>query len=228
MIGHDGLPFLPFVRPGQFVDSDHPSIHDFANRAIFGAATAVDRAVALYYAVRDGIRYDVYVDYTDPASFRASGVLAAGRGFCVGKAAVLAACCRAVGIPARLGYADVRNHVTSPRLKALMRTNVFRWHSFAELFLLDRWVKATPAFDRPLCERAGLMPLEFDGRADSLFQPFDTQGQRHMEYLVWRGSFADVPFEAILSDFRLHYPSLISDMHGTGEDFRKAVTTTAG
>jgi len=225
MIDHD---ILTFLRPGQFVDSDHSSIHGLANRTIFGATTAVDRAVALYYAVRDEVRYDVYVDYTDPTSFRASGVLAAGRWFCLGKAAVLTACCRAVGIPARLGYADVRNHVTSPRLKALIQSDVFLRHSFAELFLLDRWVKAAPAFDRPLCERAGLMPPEFDGRADSLFQPFDTQGRRRMEYLVWRGSFADVPFEAILSDFRLHYPSMISDMHGIGEDFRKAVTTTAG
>ena len=98
-----------------------------------GSGSERERAIALYGAVRDGIKYDIYLDYANPATFRASEVLAAGRGFCVGKAAVLAACCRAVGIPARVGYADVRNHMTSPRLHALTQTDVFYWHSYADM-----------------------------------------------------------------------------------------------
>lgn len=218
-----------FLSPGHFIDCDHPSVRDFVNLSISTTyKTATDRAIALYYAVRDTIRYDVYIDYTDPASFRASGVLAAGRGFCAGKAAALAACYRAIGIPARVGYADVKNHITSPRLRALMRSDVFRWHSFVELHLGDRWIKATPAFDRSLCARLGLAPLEFDGKTDSLFQPFDSKGRLHMEYLGWRGSFADVPFETIINDFRLHYPWLISGTCGLGQgDFQKEATTSS-
>lgn len=216
-----------FLEPGQFIDSAHPSILEFAARTAAGTNVAAEQAVALYYAVRDGIKYDVYIDYNDPANFSASGVLSAGRGFCVGKAAVLAASCRAAGIPARVGYADVINHVTSPKLKAVMQTDLFCWHSYAELYIGGRWVKATPAFDRALCDRAGLAPLEFDGQTDSLFHAFDAEGRRRMEYVEWRGIFFDVPFEAILDDFRKLYPGLISAGHAIDGDFRKEAGTSS-
>jgi hypothetical protein len=50
------------------------------------------------------------------------------------------------------------------------------------------------------------MPLDFDGLHDSIYHPFDLAGQRHMEYLRERGSFADVPLAQILADFRVVYP----------------------
>ena len=105
-----------YLSPGRFIDSDSPQVVEFARTAVAGASGDIDQVRRLYVAVRDGIAYDPYVNFADPANFRASGVLAARRGFCVGKAALLAACCRAVGIPARVGYADVRNHMTSPKL----------------------------------------------------------------------------------------------------------------
>lgn len=208
-----------YLQPAEFVDSDHPSIVDFARTHGGGVDDADRKAVALYYAVRDGVNYDVYLDYTDPDSFRASGVLAAGRGFCVGKAGLLAAVCRAAGIPARVGYADVRNHMTSPRLFEMMKTDVFVCHSYTDLNIGGRWVKATPAFDRDLCARIGVAPLEFDGKSDSLFQPLDAEGRQRMEYLHFRGAFADVPFEAILAEFRSRYPGLIA-AGKPGADFR--------
>ena len=165
-----------FLDAAEFIDADHPAIVAYARDRAAGADGDLARAIALYGAVRDGIKYDIYRDYSDPATFRASSVLTAGRGFCVGKAAVLAACCRAVGIPARVGYADVRNHMTSPRLHALTQTDVFYWHSYADIRLNGTWVKATPAFDRELCARMGIPPLEFDGRSDSLFQSLDAEG----------------------------------------------------
>ncbi len=211
-----------FLSPGRFINSDSPPVMKFARDAAAGASGEVARALRLFYAVRDGIIYDPYVNFADPANYRASSVLAAGRGFCVGKAALLAACCRAVGIPARVGYADVRNHMTSPRLYAMIKTDVFMWHSYSEIHLAGRWVKATPAFDAALCERAGLAPLEFDGEHDSLFHPFDRAGRRHMEYLKDRGSFADVPFETMQADFRTHYPSLMREP-GLAGDFHAEV-----
>jgi len=152
-----------FLRPTAFVDSGDGSVRDSARTAVAGISGDMARAIALYKAVRDDIWYDPYVDYTDPSTFRASAVLAAGRGFCVGKSALLAACARAVGVPARLGFADVRNHLTSKRLRALTRSDIFVWHSYTELLIDGRWVKCTPAFDRALCERANLAPLDFDG-----------------------------------------------------------------
>src|SRR5215467_1382915 len=208
-----------YLSSGRFIDSDAPDIVAFSRDAAADASGDLARVQRLYRAVRDGIAYDLYIDYTDPTNFRASGVLAARRGFCVGKAALLAACCRAIGIPARVGYADVRNHMTSPKLYERIKTDVFIWHSYAELLVDGRWVKATPAFDAALCARVGIAPLDFDGQSDSLFQPFDRAGRRHMEYLVDRGAFADVPFETMLADFRATYPMLIEDA-GISGDFR--------
>lgn len=187
------------------VDSDHPAVRAFAARHATGDDD-IERAVALYYAVRDGFRYDPYRVDLSPAGMRASTVLAAGYGWCVNKAALLAAAARAAGIPARLGFADVRNHLSTERMRQTMTTDVFIWHGYTELFLDGAWRKATPAFNVELCQRFGLRPLEFDGRADSIYHPFDLAGNRHMEYLRDRGSYADIPLPQLLTDFRATYP----------------------
>ena len=214
------------LAPGRFVDSDSPSIEALARRVTAGLRDEIERMVRLYRSVRDTIVYDPYVDFFDQQNYRASSVLAAGRGFCIGKSAVLAATARAIGVPARVGYADVRNHMTSRRLRERSKSDIFIWHSYTDLYIDGRWVKATPVFDQALCERVGLKPLEFDGRQDSLFHPFDREGRRHMEYLCDRGTFPDVPFETIQADFRLAYPSLASQP-GLKADFHAEVIASS-
>jgi len=212
-----------YLRPAPFVDSDDPAIAAFAQKAIAGARTTKEKAIALYGAVRDEIDYDPYIDFLDPAVFRASSVLEAGKGFCVGKSALLSAAARASGIPARPGYADVRNHLTSKRLQERVG-DTFYWHSYTELLIDGKWVKCTPAFDAALCARANIAPLAFDGVNDSLFHPFDQAGRRHMEYLMDRGPFADVPFETIVADFKKFYPKLVATSP-LAASFRDEVTT---
>ncbi len=212
-----------FLAAGKFVDSGAPQVIAFANDATQGANDSDAAVLRLYSAVRDGIIYDPYVSLANPANYRASSVLAAGRGFCIGKSALLAAAARAIGVPARVGYADVRNHLTSRRLYDLVKTDTFMWHSYTELYLSGHWVKATPAFDLALCERAGIKPLDFDGQSDSLFQPFDQAGRRHMEYLRDRGTFADVPFDVICADFVANYPSLVGSEGIAGDFHAEAV-----
>jgi len=214
-----------FLTPGVFIDSDSPQVRMFVMQTIANLAEPRPFILQLYAAIRDNIIYDPYVNFADPANFRASGVLSAGRGFCVGKSAVLAAGARALGIPARVGFADVRNHLTSPRLYEKIKTDTFLWHSYTELYLSGRWIKATPAFDRALCERAGLKPLEFDGVNDSLFHPFDQAGRRHMQYLKDHGTFADVPFDTIQTEFLRAYPALMGGS-GLAGDFRSEITST--
>lgn len=216
-----------FLSPAAFVDSDHPEVVRFAQNAVTGVAGEKARAIALYHAVRDGISYNPYLDYAKQEVFRASDVLKSGQGFCVGKAALLAACARAIGIPARPGYADVRNHITSKKLHDLVQTDIFYWHSYTELFLDGKWVKCTPAFDAALCARAKLAPLEFDGEHDSLFQPFDPEGRRHMEYLRDRGPYPDVPFDTIIAEFKRLYPKLIESGRASG-DFKADVGAASG
>jgi transglutaminase-like putative cysteine protease len=208
-----------FLAPGRFIDSDADTVREFARDVAGEIHDQREAAVALYRAVRERVIYDPYVDLASPASYRASAVLGLGRGYCVGKASLLAAAARAIGLPARVGYADVRNHMTSPRLYELIRTDIFRWHSYADLCIQGHWVKATPAFNASLCERLGVSVLDFDGRGDSLFRELDRAGRRHMEYLLDRGTFADVPFEEIVSDFRQHYPALMSNS-GVAGDFQ--------
>jgi len=190
------------IHPTSFVDSEAPAVVAFARDAARGRADARERAIALYYAVRDRITYTPYCDFRAPETYRASAVLAKGAGFCVGKAAVLAAVARAEGIPAR-------NHLCTPRLRALVGGDVFYYHGYVELELDGRWVKATPAFDRTLCERFGVVPLPFDGREDSVFQPYDRAGRRHMEYVRDRGAHADVPMADIVTIFEREYPRLV-------------------
>jgi transglutaminase-like putative cysteine protease len=213
-----------YLNAASFVDSGDPAIRAFAHQALGGAQTAKDKALALYGAVRDSIQYDPYVDFLDPAVFRASDVLRAGKGFCVGKSALLTAAARAAGIPARPGYADVRNHLTSKRLQDLVDGDIFYWHSYTELNIDGKWVKCTPAFDAALCARAKIAPLDFDGVNDSLFHPFDPAGRRHMEYLKDRGAFPDVPFATIIADFKKFYPKLVAASPAAAS-FRDEVTT---
>jgi transglutaminase-like putative cysteine protease len=191
------------LAPTTYLDADHPDIVDFVERVCreAGATTERERAVALFLAVRDGIRYDPYAVSGDRDWYKASSVLHHPAAYCIPKAILLSAACRAAGIPARLGFADVRNHLQSEKLRESMGTDVFAYHGFSELWLGGRWLKVSSAFNRELCERFGTEVLEFDGEHDALMHPFDRQGNRHMEYVRSRGSFADLPFDEIMAGF---------------------------
>ncbi len=165
--------------------------------------------------MRDGIRYDPYSITGDPADYRASTVLAQRAAYCIPKAVALTALARAVGIPARLGFADVRNHLASQKLLARLGTDLFIFHGYTEFRLAGRWVKATPAFNIELCERFGVRPLDFDGRGGALFHEYSSDGRRHMEYVADRGTFADLPLQEILAAFAACYGHVLA---GAGRD----------
>jgi transglutaminase-like putative cysteine protease len=158
--------------------------------------------------VRDGFLYDMYRIDLSPAGMTASKVLATGHGWCVTKAALLTASCRAVGIPARVGYADVRNHLSTERMRQALKTDLFIWHGYSEVWLEGAWRKATPAFNNSLCERFGLKPLEWNGLEDSLYHAYDRAGHQHMEYVHQRGAFDDVPLAQMVADFARVYPAM--------------------
>jgi transglutaminase-like putative cysteine protease len=198
-----------YLSASRYIDSAHPLVVAFSGKNTKGNDER-ERAVSLYYAVRDGIRYNPFLDFTRSDAFRASAVLESGQGFCIGKASLLAACARAAGIGARVGFADVKNHLTTPRLAETMGSDLFVYHGYTEMRIDGKWVKATPAFNLALCKRFRVKPLEFDGREDSIFHPFDEDERRHMEYLRDRGVYADVPVEKIQQAFREAYPKFYS------------------
>ena len=195
-----------YVQPTWFIDSDDPQIAALSAEVIGRTTDEVERALRLFYAVRDGIRYSAYNLGLKREAMRASAVLAKGESWCVPKSVLLAALCRAAKIPCRLGYANVRNHLATAKLLKFLGTDVFYYHGYNELFLRGRWVKATVAFNRALCDKARLAPLDFDGQHDSLYHPYDLTGQRYMEYLHDYGPMADVPYEAIIAKFFEAYP----------------------
>ena len=200
-----------YLQPGRFIDSDHPEVIAFAERNRGASADLREQAVSLYYAVRDQVRYNPYTFSRDPQTLKASHALSAGESYCVPKALLLAACARHCGIPARIGLADVRNHLATPRLLALLRSEVFAMHGYTELYLAGRWVKATPAFNLALCRVFKVEPLAFDGLSDSVFHPCNQQGERYMEYLQDHGQFAELPLELFFSHLAACYPHLFND-----------------
>ncbi len=185
-------------RPTWFLDWESPEVSEFSQHAIEGADSERERASRLFYAVRDAFRYDPYTTSFEAADYRASAIARTSSAYCIPKAIFLTAVARAAGIPARLGFADVRNHLATPKLLERMGTDVFVFHGYSELHLDGRWLKAAPTFNRELCERFGVNALEFDGSEDALLHPFDSEGRRHMEYVKERGSYDDLPFDEMV------------------------------
>ena len=207
-----------YLEPSEFVDSDAPSVRAFTERALTGMADAepVQKAIRLFDAVRDGLRYDPFNIPITADAYRASHVALQSTAYCVPKAILLTAAFRAAGIPAAVGFADVRNHLNSPKLAELMDTDLFIYHGYTSVWLGGRMIKVTPAFNSELCERFGVKPLIFDGRNDALFHEFDTRNMRHMEYVRDRGWFVDPPIDTLLTDFRTTYPKLWQSAQARG------------
>jgi transglutaminase-like putative cysteine protease len=199
-----------FLVATAFVDSDSPEVREFVSRSLGGTRglSEVDTAIRLFNAVRDQIRYNPFDIGTTEDDYRASRITAKPSNYCVPKAILLTAVLRAAGIPAAVGFADVRNHLNSPKLAELMETDLFIYHGYVALWLDGRQFKVTPAFNTEMCERFGVRQLIFDGKSDALFHEFDTSSHRHMEYVNDRGWFADPPIAQLLRDFRGMYPKL--------------------
>jgi transglutaminase-like putative cysteine protease len=197
--------FQSYLTPTSIIDSDHQSIREYASKSIGRSTDPAEIAVKLYLAVRDGILYDPYAPFYLPEHYRASYVLERGRSFCVPKASLLCALGRACGIPSRIGFADVRNHLATRQLIEFLGSDLFVYHGFTEFWLHGKWLKATPAFNSDLCKRHRVPPLEFNGREDSIFQPYNLQSQRFMEYMAFHGVYADVPVDRIVAEWEKTY-----------------------
>jgi len=190
-----------YLLPTAMIDSDSPLILEHAEKIIgTSKGSAIDQAIKLFYAVRDGIWYDPYYPFYRPEHYRASNVLKSGRGYCVSKASLLCALGRACKIPSRLGFANVRNHLATRQLIEFLGSDLFVYHGFTEFYLDGRWVKATPAFNIELCKRHKVVPLEFNGREDSIFQPYSLDKKQFMEYLEDHGTYADIPLDCMEDD----------------------------
>jgi transglutaminase-like putative cysteine protease len=194
-----------YLAPTTIIDSDHKMIRDYAMETVGANTEPVEMAVKLYLAVRDNVLYDPYSPFYLSEHYRASYVLKRGRSFCVPKASLLCALGRACGIASRVGYADVRNHLATKQLLDFIGSNLFVYHGFVEFYLEEKWVKATPAFNSSLCRRHKVPPLEFNGRDDSLFQTYNLENQKFMEYVKFYGIYEDIPVDQIVAAWKKAY-----------------------
>ncbi|EKD50256.1 MAG: hypothetical protein ACD_62C00600G0004 [uncultured bacterium] len=194
------------LKPTYYIDFEDKAVMDFVHKHTRQGATLPQQAQSLFYAVRDGIQYNPYEIETSQASLKASATLGRGHGFCIAKAVVMVAACRAVGIESRLGFADLINHRLPEKLKAMLGSNHIVYHGYCELYLHNKWIKVTPVFPLALCQEHGYLPVSFDGISDAIFQKQDVRGNPHMEYIGFHGVFDDLPFDEILKAFQTCYP----------------------
>ncbi len=197
-----------YLRPTYFVDSEQPDIQRFVKNTIGNEIDKTKNAIKLYYAVRDGWRYNPYNIDLNHVAMKASSLFNRENksGNCIEKACLLIACLRAANIPSRFCFFDVKNHIGVDKLIELLNSDVLAFHACSEIYLNGNWVKATPAFNLELCDHLEVMPMEFDGVNDSIFQQYDKKGSLFMEYLKEYGSFHDLPHDMFVMLLHQYYP----------------------
>ena len=202
-----------YLKCTEIVDCDSAIIKKKARELTRGLKTDREKTIALFYFVRDNIKYNPY-DSADRYEYSiASATLKRGYGLCFQKAAVLISMCRAVGIPARFGFADIRNHLMSQRFLDMMcGSNILVYHGFAEIYINGKWVIATPAFDLATCQENDYIPVEFDGVNDARLHRQNKDGRLHVEYIKSRGNFDDLPWQEIYNAGAEHVASMGIDV----------------
>lgn len=192
-----------YLNSTQWINAD--AVGEKTDEIIAELSSPQEKAAALFIFVRDNITYTPYVDYRQKELYRADRILATESTYCVPKAILLATMARAAGIPSRLRFATIRNHRMPRRLKEALGSDEIHGHGFTELFINERWLTATPAFDKAMSIEQGFTLVEFDGTEDARFHPFDTCGTPHIDYLSYSEPFADFEYDWLMDHFKEQY-----------------------
>lgn len=198
-----------YLQPNEFFDFNKKRVRDKAFEITNGLKNDKEKAIALFYWVRDEIKYNMltYVPNVKE-NFKASVTLRRRNGFCVSKSILLSSLARAIGIPARIHLIDLINHKISQKVIDFMGTNVMYVHGYSEFYLNGKWLKLTPSFDPKTAIKGKFLPMvEFDGENDAVFPKYDNEGNQFGEYLTDRGVHADLPLEDIDKIFEEKYTS---------------------
>lgn len=203
------MPYREYLEPTSYFDFEHPSVQSIISQ--LSATTTTEKVLQAYYLVRDSVAYNPYTFAEGKDALKASYAASNDSAYCIPKSALLVAICRGLKVPARIGFADVKNHLSSPKLLAWLKTDEFVMHGYADIYLDGKWVKCTPVFNQSLCKKFGIVPLDFDGKTDSIFHEFTGDGKKHMEYIREHGTFADMPVDDIFAAARRAYPHIDLD-----------------
>ncbi len=197
-----------YLRATYWIDCDNDLIIKKTQHLTKHLDSEVEKAKKLFYFVRDEIEYTVYVDFCDEKIYRASHVLLEKRGYCVQKAILLAALARAANIPSRLHFADIKNRKVKKKLIERRKSDIFIYHGFTELYLLGKWVAATPTFDIKTSKALEIEPVEFDGINDARLPAFDIFGKKAISYVKDRGIYDDLPpLKTIIEERKKYLPN---------------------
>jgi transglutaminase-like putative cysteine protease len=196
-----------YLQPNEFFDFDKKSVMNKAYEITNGLKNQKEKAIALFYWVRDEIKYNMALFIPKVKNnFIASKTIRRREGFCVSKSILLSTLARAIGIPARIHLVDLINHLISQKIIDFMGHNVMYYHAYSEFYLNNKWVKLTPSFDKATAIRGGFLPMvEFDGENDAVFPPYDINGNKFGEYVNDRGVHADLPLDEIDKLFQEKY-----------------------
>ncbi len=197
-----------YTQPTYYIDSDHSAIREYADRVTEGITDRVEQVQALFTAVRDDYYYNPYELDLSPIGMKASTVLQKKTAYCIEKAVLLAAILRAKNISTKLHFGNVRNHIAVGKFVELTKSDLMVFHGCAIVWLHNKWIKLTPAFNKELCEKLQVAVLDFDGENDAVFQQFSEDGSKFMVYEHEYGEFDDLPYEMMLEEFGKHYGHL--------------------
>lgn len=197
----DEQPLEDFLAPAPGVQCEPREVFELARRVAKGSANDVEAARRLFEFVRDTVRYSVRVPFDSLEHYLALNTLARGRGYCVQKAALLCALARAVGIPARLGFADIENNLLPEGLYEITGGKILTYHSFVEWYVGGAWYKATPSFDKAISAEQGWRLVEFVAGQDLLLPATDLAGRPHISYLRYRGWRLGVPMDEMMTSW---------------------------
>lgn len=183
------------------------SIVAFLNKG--ETVTKKEFAIKAYLHVRDTWPYNPNRFSLINEDWKASELITHKSGHCIDKVVILIAILRAANIPARLGLAKVKNHIAIDHIVEKFGSDILVPHGYIEIYLNNNWIKATPAFNKELCQLLNVHVLEFDGENHSIFQEFDQTGnQVFMEYLDDYGTFNEVPLPFMFQLMTDHYPKI--------------------
>jgi len=188
-----------YLRCTVTIDCDQESIREAAQRVTKDLTTEKEKAIALYYFVRDSIRHNAYAPLYIPERYKASVTLKEGNGFCQHKAILLAALARVVGIPSRIGFVDVQDHRLSDTFKKMIGDiDVFPGHGYCELYVNGKWVHVSPAYDLATCQKNGFVPVDWDGENDAKDSPYDVNGNLHIVHINDHGCSDDFSYDELM------------------------------
>ena len=199
-----------YLQETQFLDIGNADLRQCTYELIAGIDDLREQVKTVFFFVRDKIRYNPYTSFLQPQNYTASTILQRGEGFCIPKASLFTAMMRILKIPAKLYFADIRNHLAPAKLRAVMG-DLFIYHCYCGVLLEGQWLKLAPTFNREMCAKINVQTNDFDGFHDALLPLTNLDGELYVEYVKDRGDAADIPFAEIIQAFNDFYGSDLTE-----------------